>query len=157
MKICNKSLKIMKILWQKCVNDEKLLESPKKIGGNLDTRKPAFRRSGVLRRLDKITFYDQDPCAGDSGGPLMYQDPDSGRWVIIGWLKFHFIKNIELLNIALQCECCPVSLFIVKILWLSTVKSVNCLKCTHGQVSLISMSLNYMSNHNCQNCKIVKL
>ena len=103
----------MKILWQKCVNDEKLLESPKKIGGNLDTRKPAFRRSGVLRRLDKITFYDQDPCAGDSGGPLMYQDPDSGRWVIIGWLKFHFIKNIELLNIALQCECCPVSLFIV--------------------------------------------
>ena len=26
----------------------------------------------------------QDPCAGDSGGPLMYQDPDSGRWVIIG-------------------------------------------------------------------------
>ena len=26
----------------------------------------------------------QDPCAGDSGGPLMYQDPDSGRWIIIG-------------------------------------------------------------------------
>ena len=105
MKICNKSLKIMKILWQKCVNDEKLLESPKKIGGNLDTRKPAFRRSGVLRRLDKITFYDQDPCAGDSGGPLMYQDPDSGRWVIIGWLEFHFIKNMELRNAnAVQCH-----------------------------------------------------
>ena len=23
----------------------------------------------------------------------MYQDPDSGRWVIIGWLEFHFIKK----------------------------------------------------------------
>jgi len=26
----------------------------------------------------------QDPCAGDSGGPLIYQTPGSGRWVIIG-------------------------------------------------------------------------
>ena len=26
----------------------------------------------------------QDPCGGDSGGPLMYQDPDSGRWILIG-------------------------------------------------------------------------
>ena len=120
MKICNKSVKMMKMLWQKCVNDEKLVESPKKLAVAWI---PAFRRSGVLRRLDEITFYDQDPCAGDSGGPLMYQDPDSGRWVIIGWLEFHFIKNIELRNIALKCECCPVSLFIVKILWLSTVKS----------------------------------
>merc|ERR1711974_404083 len=26
----------------------------------------------------------QDPCAGDSGGPLMYQDKGSGRWMLIG-------------------------------------------------------------------------
>ena len=126
---------MMEILRQKCVNYENFVTKvrkwwkfggkSKKIGSNLDTRMysihcihcihciPAFRRSDVLRRLVKITFYDQDPCAGDSGGPLMYQDPDSGRWVIIGWLEFHFIKNIELRNIALQCECCPVSLFIV--------------------------------------------
>ena len=26
----------------------------------------------------------QDPCAGDSGGPLMYQDKSSGRWILIG-------------------------------------------------------------------------
>ena len=26
----------------------------------------------------------QDPCSGDSGGPLMYQMKNSRRWVIIG-------------------------------------------------------------------------
>ena len=26
----------------------------------------------------------KDPCSGDSGGPLMYQEPSSGRWVILG-------------------------------------------------------------------------
>ena len=34
----------------------------------------------------------QDPCSGDSGGPLMYQDPDSDRWVIIGKLEFKIQK-----------------------------------------------------------------
>ena len=28
----------------------------------------------------------QDPCSGDSGGPLMYQMKNSRRWVIIGQL-----------------------------------------------------------------------
>ena len=26
----------------------------------------------------------KDPCNGDSGGPLMYQDPPSSRWIILG-------------------------------------------------------------------------
>ena len=26
----------------------------------------------------------KDPCNGDSGGPLMYQDPASSRWIILG-------------------------------------------------------------------------
>ena len=37
----------------------------------------------------EVEFKDgvpQDPCAGDSGGPLMYQSLD--RWIIIGWLEF---------------------------------------------------------------------
>ena len=24
------------------------------------------------------------PCAGDSGGPLMFKDKSSGRWILIG-------------------------------------------------------------------------
>ena len=37
----------------------------------------------------------QDPCRGDSGGPLMYQDPGSGRWVIIGncWISKNTIRD----------------------------------------------------------------
>ena len=34
----------------------------------------------------------QDPCSGDSGGPLMYQTPGSDRWVIIGKLEFKYEK-----------------------------------------------------------------
>ena len=26
----------------------------------------------------------QGTCSGDDGGPLMYEDPDTQRWVIIG-------------------------------------------------------------------------
>merc|ERR1712215_465553 len=28
-----------------------------------------------------------DPCSGDSGGPLMYKDPKTGRYVIIGTVQ----------------------------------------------------------------------
>ena len=31
-----------------------------------------------------INGVPQDPCAGDSGGPLMHQDPTTKRWTIIG-------------------------------------------------------------------------
>ena len=27
-----------------------------------------------------------DPCSGDSGGPLMYYEEESGRYVVIGHL-----------------------------------------------------------------------
>ena len=26
----------------------------------------------------------KDPCHGDSGAPLMYQDPPSSRWIVLG-------------------------------------------------------------------------
>ena len=32
-------------------------------------------------------YQTQDPCAGDSGGPLMIQDKTTSRWTIIGWKK----------------------------------------------------------------------
>ena len=30
----------------------------------------------------------EDPCAGDSGGPLMYEDTSSQRWTLIGQINF---------------------------------------------------------------------
>ena len=38
---------------------------------------------------------EQEPCSGDAGGPLMYQDPDSDRWVIIGKLEFKIQKTYK--------------------------------------------------------------
>ena len=29
----------------------------------------------------------QDPCAGDSGGPLMYEDKSTHRWILIGQIN----------------------------------------------------------------------
>ena len=36
----------------------------------------------------------QDPCSGDSGGPLMYQMKNSRRWVIIGQFRLYW-NDIE--------------------------------------------------------------
>jgi len=38
-------------------------------------------------RVEVIDSVPQDPCSGDSGGPLIHQDPTSMRWTIIGTLK----------------------------------------------------------------------
>ena len=47
----------------------------------------------------------QDPCSGDSGGPLMYQTPGSDRWVIIGKLEFKYKKmKIGFLQNFLRCQ-----------------------------------------------------
>ena len=48
----------------------------------------------------EIKFKDgeyQDPCSGDSGGPLMYRTNKgrTGRWVIIGW----FNNNILIMHL----------------------------------------------------------
>jgi len=55
---------------------------------NLSVSKTKYSNDKMLGT--KVEFDNgewQDPCAGDGGGPLMYQDPDSDRWVIIGTLK----------------------------------------------------------------------
>ena len=36
----------------------------------------------------------QDPCAGDSGGPLMYQDRSSGRWMLIGHSRRALLRKL---------------------------------------------------------------
>ena len=41
-----------------------------------------FRMFGT--DLEKVDGVYKDPCSGDSGGPLMYRDKDSGRWILIG-------------------------------------------------------------------------
>ena len=40
---------------------------------------------GTEVEKNEVTGEQKDPCGGDSGGPLMYESPASGRWVIIGW------------------------------------------------------------------------
>jgi hypothetical protein len=37
---------------------------------------------GTLLRKKQGIY--QDPCTGDSGGPLMYRDEASKKWIIIG-------------------------------------------------------------------------
>ena len=41
-----------------------------------------FKMLGTETREIKGVY--QDPCVGDSGGPLMYHDKSSGRWILIG-------------------------------------------------------------------------
>ena len=42
-----------------------------------------FKMFGTELRIDRSGVF-QDPCAGDSGGPLMYLDRRSYRWTLIG-------------------------------------------------------------------------
>ena len=56
-----------------------------------------FRMFGT--ELEKKNGVYQDPCAGDSGGPLMYQDNNSGRnlhlrlWILVEkWLKVFVVS-----------------------------------------------------------------
>ena len=61
------------------------------------TQSPYLKRVDLMVSRHKFEHYKmfgtltekrggewQEPCAGDSGGPLMHQDENSGRWVIIG-------------------------------------------------------------------------
>ena len=41
-----------------------------------------YKMFGTLTQKKNGVY--QDPCSGDSGGPLMYQNKISGRWIIIG-------------------------------------------------------------------------
>ena len=52
---------------------------------NLRVSNTTYKRYKMFgTELEKKNGVWQDPCSGDSGGPLMYQDPESDRWVIIG-------------------------------------------------------------------------
>merc|ERR1712179_16850 len=44
-----------------------------------------FKMFGTELRKDENGVFE-DPCAGDSGGPLMYKDRSSYRWTLIGTL-----------------------------------------------------------------------
>ena len=52
---------------------------------NLKVSTKSFKHTKMLGTLvEKKDGVYQDPCAGDSGGPLMYKDKNSGRWILIG-------------------------------------------------------------------------
>merc|ERR1719187_2917408 len=43
-----------------------------------------YNKNYFYTDIEIIDGVPQDPCAGDSGGPLMHQDPTTNRWTIIG-------------------------------------------------------------------------
>ena len=52
---------------------------------NLKVSTKSFKHTKMLGTLvEKKNGVYQDPCAGDSGGPLMYQDQSSRQWILIG-------------------------------------------------------------------------
>merc|ERR1719315_313692 len=51
---------------------------------NLTVSSPATTSNYFYTDIPSIDGVPQDPCAGDSGGPLLHQDPTTLRWTIIG-------------------------------------------------------------------------
>ena len=56
----------------------------------------------------------QDPCSGDSGGPLMHLTPDSDsrRWVIIGWLEYKYKNKCDSMFLGRGCTMVCVVAFL---------------------------------------------
>ena len=68
-------------------------QSTKLKGVDLRVSMKTYKHFKMLGTETKeISGVYQDPCAGDSGGPLMYQDRSSGRWVLIGQ---HIYLSVE--------------------------------------------------------------
>ena len=65
-----------------------------------------FKMFGTELKKDKNGVFE-DPCAGDSGGPLMYRDRSSHRWTLIGQIhrKALFNELLKNLFVCAGCSC----------------------------------------------------
>ena len=77
---------------------EKSGQSPLLKKVDLMVSRKNFKINTILGTETKqINGVYQDPCAGDSGGPLMYEDKSSQRWSVIGQINI-IALFIELLK-----------------------------------------------------------